>query len=725
MGINYNPANSGQIVDDYINTAYDTVKVVADNLTEVVRVADLSTTFQASSTPPTTRADGNPLESGDRYFNESNTSIYTWDATGLVWIVEGSTNTTYESVTIDATMASTGTISLTNPYVVAGDNKIITVQGVIQYPGTDYTETDTATLDFGAGVLVEGDTVFSIVGTSVAISTIDATATTYTPDGGMATTIAAKLNSLRYATLAAVITDVSNLQSGYVLDLAERVSGSGGGLTGDVIADTGGALSIAEGGFRLMYLGSDLTLQLRVEDKVIVTQWTSVDGTTDNIAAMIAADAYAYANSLPLELTGSMRTTATFSVTAPTLITNYATITKDVDDTEVVRFISNTGGASGSFTTHRGYLYVTQSAKPTTIQTAAHAFVFEDVVLTHFGSLKAGHCAYGFKNDSSSAHALCWGNYFEHMEVRGCVQGYLDWEFAGTGAHTENYVATAYFNGKQPSSATLLEKEDYPINLDAAEGFRFGTLNMEWTKRNGGGHFINVLNGTTLGIGSFHFEGNESTVSGDYGIFNITSSADNPVNVAIENMHINSITQSTGKLSLVFASATSYGTCTVGSFSGRVSSNTISDLRVIDYDGPFVTSLGINSKWADYFTAEKVGNNNSDFKPQLYIGGYPYDYGFSLTDQGATVNVGKASYMRLLGTQAASLATITATAVENERDRLLTIENDTGGPITITSTGNILAPYGTTFDLTMPVQSRMLVSINVVDNAAHIIGLSI
>jgi hypothetical protein len=193
MGINYNPANSGQIVDDYINTAYDTVKVVADNLTEVVRVADLSTTFQASSTPPTTRADGNPLESGDRYFNESSTSIYTWDATGLVWIVEGSTNTTYESVAVDATMASTGTISLTNPYVVAGDNKIITVQGVIQYPGTDYTETDTTTLDFGAGVLVEGDTIFSIVGTSVAISTIDATATTYTPSWGVTTNVAAKL----------------------------------------------------------------------------------------------------------------------------------------------------------------------------------------------------------------------------------------------------------------------------------------------------------------------------------------------------------------------------------------------------------------------------------------------------------------------------------------------------------------------------------------------------
>jgi len=194
MGINNNPANSGQIVDDYINTAYDTVKVVADNLTEVVRVADLSTTFQASSTPPTTRADGNPLESGDRYFNESSTSIYTWDATGLVWIVEGSTNTTYEAVTVDVTMASTGTITLTNPYVVAGDNKIITVQGVIQYPGTDYTETDTTTLDFGAGVLVEGDTIFSIIGTSVAISTIDAAATTYTPDGGIATTVAAKLN---------------------------------------------------------------------------------------------------------------------------------------------------------------------------------------------------------------------------------------------------------------------------------------------------------------------------------------------------------------------------------------------------------------------------------------------------------------------------------------------------------------------------------------------------
>ena len=65
------------LVDKYINTAYDTVKSVADNLSTLTSLADFSDVFQEpSGTPPTTRDDGSALQTGDMYFNTNTNLVY-------------------------------------------------------------------------------------------------------------------------------------------------------------------------------------------------------------------------------------------------------------------------------------------------------------------------------------------------------------------------------------------------------------------------------------------------------------------------------------------------------------------------------------------------------------------------------------------------------------------------------------------------------------------------
>ena len=174
MGINYNPANSGQIVDDYINTAYDTVKVVADNIAALVKLAGLTGSHQASDTEPTTRPDGSDLESGDTYFNTATSVTYTWNDTSDSWVAMTDTAVVSEVVTVDATMASTGTITLTNSYAVGDTGINVFLQGVFQTSGVDYTETDSHTLDFGSDILLEGELISVVIGTVLTVSSLGA-----------------------------------------------------------------------------------------------------------------------------------------------------------------------------------------------------------------------------------------------------------------------------------------------------------------------------------------------------------------------------------------------------------------------------------------------------------------------------------------------------------------------------------------------------------------------
>ena len=74
-------------INKYINTAYDTILLVAQNLDTIKAVADqvtyLNTYLGESDTPPTQRPNGDPLESGDFYYD--NKAVYYYEASDQSW----------------------------------------------------------------------------------------------------------------------------------------------------------------------------------------------------------------------------------------------------------------------------------------------------------------------------------------------------------------------------------------------------------------------------------------------------------------------------------------------------------------------------------------------------------------------------------------------------------------------------------------------------------------
>ena len=74
-------------INKYINTAYDTVLLVAQNLDVIKAVADqvtyLNTYLGESDTPPTKRPNGDPLESGDFYYDDK--AVHYYEASDQSW----------------------------------------------------------------------------------------------------------------------------------------------------------------------------------------------------------------------------------------------------------------------------------------------------------------------------------------------------------------------------------------------------------------------------------------------------------------------------------------------------------------------------------------------------------------------------------------------------------------------------------------------------------------
>lgn len=93
--------------------------------------------------------------------------------------------------------------------------------------------------------------------------------------------IDAKTIDKYYDTLALAITDVANLSAGNVVILAERSTGNGGALTGDVVAFSG-----SENEVDLVPLSATLSLQVRVVFPVDPRALGAIDATT--YTAMIA-----------------------------------------------------------------------------------------------------------------------------------------------------------------------------------------------------------------------------------------------------------------------------------------------------------------------------------------------------------------------------------------------------------------------------------------------------
>ncbi len=450
------------------------------------------------------------------------------------------------------------------------------------------------------------------------------------------------------------------------------------------------------------------------------------DGVGDDLDAMTKADAVARLTGLPLYLRGAYRTTGTFTITAQAVFTNETTITKDLDDSPVIIFQGGVGGLAGKFRWHSGKLKVQQSAKPSIAQTNAHGFLMQDVITTAFGHLEAGSCAYSFKNDATTPHGLFWGNAIASFTARGCVQGYIDLPFPGSGGHTENYVAAAYLNGKEWNDPALLPKNDVPIRLNNAEGFVFGTLNVEWTRISAGSlPFFDLINGTTLLIDAFHFEGNEKTDASRSSIFRLVNVGTQTTNVSVRNMNINGVVQTAGTLSLLNAGISAKGKVKVDAFSGVFAANTFADFRLIDTNGNATVEVGAESGWENYFTSVRIGALPPDFQPNVWFGGVPYTQDYAITNPGASIDIGKAPYMRLTGTSSTALTTISADTLmglNSERHRIVPIVNDAGG-LQLGSGGNINKQSSdAAWPVTVATSRTMLFSMDILDAKADLIG---
>jgi hypothetical protein len=155
------------IIDKYINSAYDTVKLVADNIYHIINSSSLVGSYIVAATPPTTRVDGSPLEEGDRWFNTTVDVSYVYS--NNAWKPEGTNTTLVETFT---TTEGQTVFNLNNPYTADTNNLLVLINGVTQLSKSvspslgAYTETTNTSITFDTELPV-GTQVTCIVGTIV------------------------------------------------------------------------------------------------------------------------------------------------------------------------------------------------------------------------------------------------------------------------------------------------------------------------------------------------------------------------------------------------------------------------------------------------------------------------------------------------------------------------------------------------------------------------------
>lgn len=151
------------IIDKYINSAYDTVKLVADNMQNIIDAATLVGAYIVSVTTPTTRSDGSALNEGDRWYNTTNDVTYAWD--GNSWNGIGTNQTIVET---QFALASQATFTLANPYSPNTNSIIVFVDGVYQLSKSinatygSYTESNSTTIVFDTPLTVGTQVTFVI-----------------------------------------------------------------------------------------------------------------------------------------------------------------------------------------------------------------------------------------------------------------------------------------------------------------------------------------------------------------------------------------------------------------------------------------------------------------------------------------------------------------------------------------------------------------------------------
>lgn len=192
--MNSNQSYTG-LIEKYVGTAYDKVKSVSENLTDITTVADISTDVTAVAgiasdvtqavddiaafnnlyygplaSEPSTKPNGDPTEEGDMYYNSSTDQMYVY--TDNTWIPMGSVKNTVEVIKVTAShiSGSTATITLSNSYIPNSNNLTVFVNSTYQYSIANgggvgaYNEVNSNTIEFPDDAVAVGDEVTCIVG---------------------------------------------------------------------------------------------------------------------------------------------------------------------------------------------------------------------------------------------------------------------------------------------------------------------------------------------------------------------------------------------------------------------------------------------------------------------------------------------------------------------------------------------------------------------------------
>jgi hypothetical protein len=196
MGIKTGNCSDAQLLDRYINSSYDKVANVSDNMPSVVTVSnnidDVNTTADAANSGlldnlqefnniyyggfvseaalellySGNRPDGNPRQNGDLYYNTTADAMFVWSVS--TWTTLTSYSTTREIQTITS---PTNTIYFSDiAYTVGAENLTVYLNGVLQVhspadaPNTrDYEEINGSTIQFNE-LLEIGDEITAFSG---------------------------------------------------------------------------------------------------------------------------------------------------------------------------------------------------------------------------------------------------------------------------------------------------------------------------------------------------------------------------------------------------------------------------------------------------------------------------------------------------------------------------------------------------------------------------------
>ncbi len=89
MGVRTGYQKGNAPIDLYIGTAYDDVAIVAKNIDAILAITQgidyLTNYLGASTSPPTSRLDGSPLENGDYYYNSDLNALVYYDLPENLW----------------------------------------------------------------------------------------------------------------------------------------------------------------------------------------------------------------------------------------------------------------------------------------------------------------------------------------------------------------------------------------------------------------------------------------------------------------------------------------------------------------------------------------------------------------------------------------------------------------------------------------------------------------